>query len=183
MTSPSPRVPIALGSASSGTEEGRSFLQSRLALFGRWVLLISGGFYIVGLTVRPAVAIPEAVNPSFWPPELFRRPERRGAVRSPPAHDADSTVAMLGAGCSERVGRHHQCGVWRRRRRTGTRTPGRCRRRSRARLNAVRGRRQRPNIGGRHSARLRRNRERKVNLFIYSSSHLVIWHVNDQMTR
>ena len=29
-------VPIALGSAASGTEEGREFFQARLALFGRW---------------------------------------------------------------------------------------------------------------------------------------------------
>src|SRR5215213_7085741 len=39
-------VPIALGSASSGTEEGREFFQARLALFGGWIALISGSFYI-----------------------------------------------------------------------------------------------------------------------------------------
>src|SRR5678816_3214466 len=38
-------VPIVLGSASSGTEEGRAFFQARLALFGGWVALISGAFY------------------------------------------------------------------------------------------------------------------------------------------
>ncbi len=39
-------VPIALGSATSETEEGREFFQARLGLFGRWIFLISGGFYI-----------------------------------------------------------------------------------------------------------------------------------------
>src|SRR5215216_3959681 len=39
-------VPMALGSASSGTEEGREFFQARLALFGGWIALISGSFYI-----------------------------------------------------------------------------------------------------------------------------------------
>jgi hypothetical protein len=39
-------VPLALGSASSGTEEGREFLQSRLALLGKVVFLISGGFLL-----------------------------------------------------------------------------------------------------------------------------------------
>ena len=39
-------VPIALGSAASGTEEGREFFQSRLALFGGWVCLISGSFFV-----------------------------------------------------------------------------------------------------------------------------------------
>ena len=42
-------VPIALGSAASGTEEGREFFQARLALFGGWVFLISGSFYAVFL--------------------------------------------------------------------------------------------------------------------------------------
>jgi len=39
-------VPIALGSAASGTEEGREFFQARLALFGGWVSLISGSFFV-----------------------------------------------------------------------------------------------------------------------------------------
>src|SRR5215510_6419298 len=59
-------VPIALGSAASGTEEGREFFQSRLALFGGWIGLISGGFYaaywIITFTIgppseRPAVPV------------------------------------------------------------------------------------------------------------------------------
>jgi len=39
-------VPIALGSATSETEEGREFFQARLALFGGWIALISGGFFV-----------------------------------------------------------------------------------------------------------------------------------------
>src|SRR6185436_1461116 len=40
-------VPIALGSGASGTEEGREFYQSRVALYGGWMALISGAFYVV----------------------------------------------------------------------------------------------------------------------------------------
>ena len=39
------------GSAYSATEEGRAFLQERLALFGRWVFFFSGGFYLVGVAI------------------------------------------------------------------------------------------------------------------------------------
>src|SRR5215471_1077453 len=39
-------VPIALGSARSESEEGREFFQSRVALFGGWIALISGSFYV-----------------------------------------------------------------------------------------------------------------------------------------
>ena len=42
-------VPIALGSASSGTEEGREFFQTRLALLGKFVFLISGSFFAVSM--------------------------------------------------------------------------------------------------------------------------------------
>ena len=42
-------VPIALGSAASGTEEGREFFQARLALFGQCVFLISGGFLAMSM--------------------------------------------------------------------------------------------------------------------------------------
>lgn len=38
------RLPIALTPGSSDAEEARAFFQSRLALFGGWVLLISGAF-------------------------------------------------------------------------------------------------------------------------------------------
>lgn len=39
-------VPIALGSAAGGTEEGREFFQARLALFVGWGAVISGGFFV-----------------------------------------------------------------------------------------------------------------------------------------
>jgi len=39
-------VPIALGSARTETEEGREFFRSRVALFGGWIALISGSFYV-----------------------------------------------------------------------------------------------------------------------------------------
>ena len=42
-------VPIALGSAASGTEEGRDFFQTRLALFGKCVFLIAGSFFAVSM--------------------------------------------------------------------------------------------------------------------------------------
>jgi serine/threonine-protein kinase len=44
-------VPIAIGTASD-TEEGRSFFQERLGLFGGCVFLISGGFYVLDLILR-----------------------------------------------------------------------------------------------------------------------------------
>src|SRR5262245_62905411 len=40
-------VPIALGSARTETEEGREFFQSRVALFGGWIALVSGAFFVV----------------------------------------------------------------------------------------------------------------------------------------
>jgi serine/threonine-protein kinase len=39
-----PPVPIAIGAGTTGTEEGRTFHQSRLALYGRWMFLVSGAF-------------------------------------------------------------------------------------------------------------------------------------------
>ena len=54
-------VPIALGSAASGTEEGREFFQERLGLFGGWVCVISGSFLIayvlLTLWTGPHIAI------------------------------------------------------------------------------------------------------------------------------
>ena len=49
-------VPIALGSAASGTEEGREFFQTRVALFGGWVALIGGAFYVVYRILVPIVS-------------------------------------------------------------------------------------------------------------------------------
>jgi eukaryotic-like serine/threonine-protein kinase len=57
-------VPIALGSAGGGTEEGREFFQSRVALFGGWVALIAGTFYVaywfLTLSIAPPVQLPTA---------------------------------------------------------------------------------------------------------------------------
>lgn len=66
-----PRVPIALGSASTGTEEGRSFLQSRIALFGGWVFTISGAFYLVGAFVRLLIGPPLGFDQPFVDPNMF----------------------------------------------------------------------------------------------------------------
>ena len=41
-----PPVPIALGAVDTATEEGRTFHQSRLTLFGRWVFVVSGIFLV-----------------------------------------------------------------------------------------------------------------------------------------
>lgn len=51
-------VPIALGSAASGTEEGRGFFQARLALFGRWVFLASSSFFAVYLLLTFSQRVP-----------------------------------------------------------------------------------------------------------------------------
>ena len=65
-------VPIALGSAASGTEEGREFFQSRVALFGGWVAVISGTFYaaywFVTLSIAPPAQLPRAPigDPNFY---------------------------------------------------------------------------------------------------------------------
>ena len=71
MSSASPRVPIALGSATSDTEEGRSFLQSRLKLFGGWVFLISGGFLVGGMPLRVAIDPVPGLTAPFWVPSIF----------------------------------------------------------------------------------------------------------------
>ena len=55
-------MPIAFGSAGPHTEEGRAFFQSRLALFGRWVFLISGAFYLVDLSMNAALHRPFEVG-------------------------------------------------------------------------------------------------------------------------
>src|SRR5262245_18357610 len=66
----SPRVPIALGSGSERTADGRSFFQSRLKLYGGWVFVISGGFLVVGMTLRSAIETAPFTAP-FWTPSLF----------------------------------------------------------------------------------------------------------------
>lgn len=48
---------MAMGSGSD-TEEGRAFQQSRLALFGRWIFVISGSFLVVFAALRAVTGIP-----------------------------------------------------------------------------------------------------------------------------
>ena len=55
-------VPVALGSGSGTDEENRAFLQQRLGVFGGWVFVISGGFFLVGLVGN--LAAPD--QPSFF---------------------------------------------------------------------------------------------------------------------
>ena len=52
-----PPVPIALGSAGPSSEEGRAFFQSRLTLFGGWVFLVSGAFYLVSASQQTAYGV------------------------------------------------------------------------------------------------------------------------------
>jgi eukaryotic-like serine/threonine-protein kinase len=52
-----PLVPIAMGTSSSGTEEGRAFHQTRLALYGRWVCLVSGAFLVFFTSVHVAYGL------------------------------------------------------------------------------------------------------------------------------
>ena len=65
-------VPIALGSAASGTEEGRGFFQTRLALFGKFVFLISGSFLAVSMLEQWGAAAPsDAVEIPIGHPSLY----------------------------------------------------------------------------------------------------------------
>ena len=45
-------LPVAL-SASTDTEEGRAFFQDRLGLYARWVFILSGAFYLLGVVQNP----------------------------------------------------------------------------------------------------------------------------------
>ena len=58
-----PLVPIAMGT--SDTEEGRAFHQSRLALYGRWIFLISGAFLLFSM------AGPAGTDARFVPGLLY----------------------------------------------------------------------------------------------------------------
>ncbi|HVG86379.1 MAG TPA: hypothetical protein VM820_17765, partial [Vicinamibacterales bacterium] len=53
-----PPVPIAMGTGDTRTEEGRAFYQSRLALLGQWICLVSGSFLVFfgGLRTLQGVA-------------------------------------------------------------------------------------------------------------------------------
>ena len=50
-------VPVALGSATADTEEGRAFFQERLGLYGMWVFILSGSFYILNLVQLTELAV------------------------------------------------------------------------------------------------------------------------------
>ena len=59
-------VPIALGSPTTETEEGRAFFQERVGRFGMWVFFISGGFYVM------ALGLGSTLDPRFnWPTTPF----------------------------------------------------------------------------------------------------------------
>ena len=59
-------VPIALGSPTTETEEGRAFFQERVGRFGMWVFFISGGFYVM------ALGLGSTLDPGFnWPTTPF----------------------------------------------------------------------------------------------------------------
>jgi eukaryotic-like serine/threonine-protein kinase len=53
-----PPVPIAMGTGDTRTEEGRAFYQSRLALLGQWICLVSGSFLVFFGILRTAQGIP-----------------------------------------------------------------------------------------------------------------------------
>lgn len=59
------RVPIALGSGATGTEEGRAFFQDRLSIFGGWVFLISGGFFLLGAVLNGLFPSPSNAGMEF----------------------------------------------------------------------------------------------------------------------
>lgn len=54
-----------LGSGGTQTEEGRAFFQSRLALFGGWVCLVSGGFNLVGAILNEVYGAPASAGTVF----------------------------------------------------------------------------------------------------------------------
>jgi eukaryotic-like serine/threonine-protein kinase len=63
-TTPRPPVPIAMESGAAEDEERRAFFQSRLALFGRWIFTVSGGFLVFLRVVRMALGVP--FDPGSW---------------------------------------------------------------------------------------------------------------------
>ena len=63
-TTPRPPVPIAMGSGETENEERRAFFQSRLALFGRWTFIVSGGFLVFLRVMRLILGVP--FDPSSW---------------------------------------------------------------------------------------------------------------------
>ena len=57
-------IPVALGSATTETEEGRAFFQQRLGLFGRWLFILSGGFYLLNVVLSALMAPAQLLLPS-----------------------------------------------------------------------------------------------------------------------
>ena len=51
-------VPVAVASASGTDEENRAFLQQRLGVFGGWIFVISGGFFLVDFIGNLTTLIP-----------------------------------------------------------------------------------------------------------------------------
>ena len=47
-----------MGTSDTGTEEGRAFHQSRLALYGKWLFLVSGAFLMFFAGVRLVMGMP-----------------------------------------------------------------------------------------------------------------------------
>ena len=58
-------VPVALGSAATGTEEGRAFFQERLGLYAMWGFVLSGFFYVLNVGLAIGVAPGYFFAPSF----------------------------------------------------------------------------------------------------------------------
>jgi serine/threonine-protein kinase len=65
-TTSHPAVPIAFGSGGTDPEGGRVFFQSRLALFGRWVSLVSGAFFLFSAVMRTTLDIPFIDSATWW---------------------------------------------------------------------------------------------------------------------
>ena len=57
-------MPAALGSTTPETEEGRAFFQQRLGLFGRWLFILSGGFYLLNVVLSALMAPAQLLLPS-----------------------------------------------------------------------------------------------------------------------
>lgn len=56
-------VPVALGSASTETEEGRAFFQDRLRLYTGWVFVLAFGFYLLSAVNVFALGVRVLVEP------------------------------------------------------------------------------------------------------------------------
>ena len=61
-------VPVALGPGSGTDEENRALLQQRLGVFGGWVFVITGVFFLVGIVGNLTIQLPEI---RFFASDLF----------------------------------------------------------------------------------------------------------------